>query len=246
MKRYSWSIFFTLTLLMISIASYLVQIIIFHDSRNTFFYMLQDFAFVPIQVLLVTLIINELLRRREKSVLQNKLNMVIGAFYSEMGTSLLKMFSRCDVNTSQMLTHVMIGEYWTDKQFSEAKKGITTHNYSIHCNDEQLVDLQNFLFEQRLFLLSLLANPNLLEHDTFTDLLWSISHLTEELVCRTDIKTLPQSDRDHLAGDIRRAYSLLAVEWLSYVGHLRNDYPYIYSLTTRMNPFITDASPIIN
>jgi len=30
-------------------------------------------------------------------------------------------------------------------------------------------------------LLGLLGNPNLLEHDSFTDLLWAVFHLMEEL-----------------------------------------------------------------
>ena len=85
MKRYRWSIMLGISLLTVSVLSYFVQIEIFHDPHNTFFYMLQDFAFVPIQVLLVTLILNELLAHRSKQELRAKMNMVIGAFYSEMG-----------------------------------------------------------------------------------------------------------------------------------------------------------------
>jgi hypothetical protein len=84
MKRNRWSLILAITLLGISALAYLAQIAVFHDARNTIFYMLQDIAFVPIQVLLVTMIVNELLTRREKLEMQNKLNMVIGAFFSEL------------------------------------------------------------------------------------------------------------------------------------------------------------------
>ena len=45
-------------------------------------------------MLLVTLILNQLLNVREKLSMLNKLNMVIGTFFSEVGTALLKSFSR--------------------------------------------------------------------------------------------------------------------------------------------------------
>jgi len=51
--------------------------------------MLGDVAFVPIEVLLVTLIIHRLLSEREKRTRLEKLNMVIGAFFSEMGTDVI-------------------------------------------------------------------------------------------------------------------------------------------------------------
>ncbi len=71
-------------LILLSAMSYLFQIIIFRRTSDTFFYMVQDIAFVPIQVLLVTLIINELLHRRERRSTLNKMNMVIGAFFKEV------------------------------------------------------------------------------------------------------------------------------------------------------------------
>ncbi len=41
----------------------------------------------------------------------------------------------------------------------------------------------------------------------------------------------------HLSGDIRRAYSILITEWLAYMKHLKSDYPYLFSLAVRTNPF---------
>jgi len=83
----------------------------------------------------------------------------------------------------------------------------------------------------------------LLEHETFTKLLWAVFHFSEELECRTDIKQLPETDLEHLAGDIKRVYSLLIVHWISYMKHLQEDYPYLFSLAVRTNPFNPGASP---
>jgi len=34
-------------------------------------------------------------------------------------------------------------------------------------------------------------------------------------------------------------------EWLAYVQHLKKNYPYMYSLSVRLNPFNPEASPVI-
>ena len=86
-----------------------------------------------------------------------------------------------------------------------------------------------------------MENPNLLEHESFTNLLWSVFHLTEELIHRRNLKDLPESDYQHLAGDIKRVYHLLILEWLDYMKHLKNNYPYLFSLAIRTNPFDDNA-----
>jgi hypothetical protein len=101
------------------------------------------------------------------------------------------------------------------------------------------------LVSRRAFLLALLGNPNLLEHDKFTDLLWAVFHLTDELVYREDFAGLPATDLQHLAQDLRRAFHLLVLEWLAYMQHLKQSYPYLFSLAIRTNPFDPDASPIV-
>ncbi len=124
-----------------------------------------------------------------------------------------------------------------------AKKRLKNYDYKIESQRGNLEDLKNSLIEKRVFLLCLLENPNLLEHETFTDLLWAVFHLTEELACRVDVGQLPKTDHDHLSGDIKRVYVLLISEWLAYMKHLKDAYPYLFSLAVRTNPFDPNASP---
>jgi hypothetical protein len=95
---------------------------------------------------------------------------------------------------------------------------------------------------KRNFMLRLLENPNLLEHETFTELLMAVFHLTEELGHRQSCSELCQADRNHFGGDIKRAYLLLIYEWLGYMKHLKQNYPYLFSLALRTNPFDPEAS----
>jgi hypothetical protein len=246
MKHLKWQILFGISLVSISAIVYLVQIEIFNTPRDTFFYILQDLAFVPISVLMVTLIIDQVLRIREKRALLKKMNMVIGAFFSEVGTDLLKLFSSFDLHYETIRSNVIINDRWSEQNFSVAKKQLKDFAYALDSKKGDLETLKSFLTSKRSFLLGLLENPNLLEHESFTDLLWAVFHLTEELNCRANIRGLPDTDYKHLSGDIKRAYSILISEWLAYMQHLKIEYPYLFSLAVRTNPFDPDALPEVH
>jgi hypothetical protein len=94
-------------------------------------------------------------------------------------------------------------------------------------------------------LVRLLENPTLLEHESFTNLLWAVFHLAEELAARGSFTQLPQTDYQHLAGDIKRIYVLLVHQWLNYMEHLKDNFPYLFSLAMRTNPFDQEASPVL-
>jgi hypothetical protein len=105
-----------------------------------------------------------------------------------------------------------------------------------------LVEIDAFLTEKREHLLRLLENPNLLEHESFSQLLWAVFHLTEEMAGRTDLNNLTKSDYAHLRGDISRVYLLLVNQWLDYMENVHTNYPYLFSLAIRTNPFNPEAS----
>jgi hypothetical protein len=242
MKRFKWQIIFGISLIALSAILYISQIFIFKRPQDTFFYILQDLAFVPISVLIVTLILDQLLRMREKRAMLKKMNMVIGAFFSEVGTELLKSFLDFDVHYDETRENLIVTNKWSEREFSTVKKSLKVYDYKIESQKGDLEDLKSFLIDKRDFLLGLLENPNLLEHESFTDLLWAVFHLTEELACRSDVKQLPVTDYAHLSGDIKRAYVLLISEWLAYMKHLKDVYPYLFSLAVRTNPFDPNAS----
>jgi hypothetical protein len=205
------------------------------------FYTFLDIAFIPIQVLLVGLVINRLLAQREKREMLDKLNMVIGAFFSEVGTELLDRLAAFDYDFELVCECLIVNAEWTARDFALAKNSVDGLKRKVDARLAPLDRLRDFLVDKRSFMLSLLENPNLLEHVHFTDLLWAVFHLTDELAARTNLDDLPEDDHEHLSGDIRRAYVLLLEEWLAYVQHLQSAYPYMFSLAVRRNPFDPDA-----
>lgn len=218
----------------------MTQILAFHDSRNTAFYLLQDLAFVPVQVLLVMLILDKLLQKKEKESLLNKMNMMIGVFFNEVGTGLIAFFVETDKNMSRISDKMIIGNTWDSKLFEKSAELLKTHNPDISINPEILRRMKQYLMQHRDDMLRMLENPNLLEHDKFTDLLWAVFHLTDELHHRTSFDSLPATDINHLKGDISRAFKLVVIEWLAYMKHLKINYPYLFSIAVRTNPFNSD------
>ena len=192
----------------------------------------------------MTLVVHGLLSRREKRALFAKLNMVIGAFFSEVGTELLARLARMDEGLEELRGDLAGMAQWPARRFAELARRFADRPCRLP-NADDLADLRSLLAAKRPFLLVLLENPNLLEHERFTDLLWAAFHLTEELLHRPELGQLPESDLNHLAGDIRRAYGRLMTEWLHYMRHLQADYPYLFSLAARTNPFDPAASPVV-
>ena len=243
MKRvFNWQVLLGLSLIALSALVYFIHYLIFRDAHHIFIYLIGDIAFVFLEVLLVTLILHQLLRYREKKAMLNKLNMVIGAFFSEVGRELLKNFSDFDTKSSEIAQNLIITNESFEKDFLKICKNVENHTYNIDSKRGDLENIKNFLKEKRQFLLNLLENPNLLEHESFTNLLWAVFHLTEELTLRKNLNELPETDYQHLEGDMKRAYHLLIIEWLNYMKHLKADYPYLFSLAVRTNPFDENAS----
>jgi len=245
MKHFRWQILLGLSLIVLSIFFYLIHYAIFRDPHHIFIYMVGDIAFVPIEVLLVTLIIHRLLNEREKRGRLEKLNMVIGAFFSEIGADLLVYFSNFDPKLDKIRKELILSDDWSEKEFFSLSKRLKNYDYRVDIQKVDLEDLKSFLLKKRNFLLRLLENPNLLEHESFTELLRAVFHLTEELAKRDDLRRLPDTDYEHLGGDITRVYVLIVHQWLDYMKHLKDNYPYLFSLAMRTNPFDQDASPIV-
>ncbi len=245
-KIINWRLQLIFIFVALSALTYFVHYLLFHDVHHIFIYMIGDMGFLFLDVLLVVLVIEQLLSQREKRLLLNKLNMVIGTFFSDVGIELMRRFFNFFPEAKGLAGDLEIKTTWKPKDFQKAAARAEAFSYSARVDGDSLTDLGEFLNSKRDFLLRLLENPNLIEHDRFTDLLWAVFHLTEELVLRKDqIYDLPRADYEHLANDLKRAYSMLAREWVHYTSHLQHNYPFLFSLAARINPFSPNPSPIV-
>jgi hypothetical protein len=240
--RIGWLAALGASLLVLSAVLYAVDYLIFRDAHHLFIYLIGDLAFLPIEVLLVTIIVHRLLSGREKRIMRKKLNMVIGAFFSEVGLGLLRRFIAVDDAAEDKRARLSAAGTRPKSEIRGLVQYFTICAYKPQPTAQSLDELRTFLISERVFLLGLLENPNLLEHESFTEMLWAVFHVAEELEARKDFSALPASDLRHIEGDIERAYSKITVEWLRYMDHLRSTYPYLFSLAARTNPFDASAS----
>ena len=241
-----WQIKLGLVLIALTVAIYYLHFIIFHDVHHIFIYLLGDIAFLPLEVLIVTLIIHRALSHKEKQGRLEKLNMVIGAFFSELGFKLLSYISDSDPNLDQIKSYLVIDGDWDNEKFIKVERMLKSYNYEVDRIKIDLVLLRGLLKERRDFLLRLIENPVLLEHESFTELLRSVFHITEELENREDLSSLPESDLDHIAADLKRVYINIISQWLKYMLHLKDNFPYLFSLAMRSNPFDDNSSFIVS
>jgi len=186
-----------------------------------------------------------MLNRRENQARLKKINMLIGIFFSEVGTKLLSDFSDSEPGLPQIRKELVVTGRWTDEDFLRVSKMLKSHRYEVDIGKLSLEGMKDFLLRKRAFLVGLLESPMLLEHEAFTELLRAVFHLVEELGFREDVLRLPDSDRAHLSGDARRAYNHMVHQWLDYMRYLKEHYPYLFSLAMRTNPFDQEASPVV-
>lgn len=186
-----------------------------------------------------------MLNRREDEHKRKKLHMLVGLFFDEIGSQLLRHLVAHLPEQSYDRRRFSFDGTWDPKQFLSLKDYVAGLPLTL----QQPARLMSASFEQiphsKPLLIRLLEHPAVLEHGDFSELLLALFHFEQELNYRKDFSQLPASDLQHLCGDAERVYRLLLPQWLDYLQHLSKDYPYLYSLQVRVNPFKTKPSAII-
>ncbi len=239
-----WEVKISIVLVVTSVIFYVINYLTFHDTTFIEKYILVQLGFLPISVLLVTVVLNTLIARRERREKLQKLNIVIGSFFAEVGKDLLRYLSKYDEEINEIVEDLLQMENFGDEDFERLKRRLKKHRYPINAKKVNLHALRKYLIENKEFMVNLLDNPVLIEHETFTDLLWNLLHLTEELKIRLGFEALEDNDFNQLKEDMKRVYSLLTYEWVNYVHYLRIAYPHIFQFEVRTNPFKPHATSI--
>jgi len=204
------------------------------------------FAGVGSFVGVVETMAESLISGKEEQAKREKRNMIRGIFFSDVGLELLARLVRADRGVAGLSESLLVDAAWDQPRFRQASRLLEAHAFAL---DPALLDLaamRSLLREKSDLLLRLLENPSIGEHEAFSDTLRAIYHLRDELMCRPEnLDALPESDRKHLAGDATRVYGLVAGQWITYAGYLKANYPYLFYLAARTNPFNPGASVIV-
>jgi hypothetical protein len=186
-------------------------------------------CFIPINILAVTLVFEKLVERRARLERLSKLNMLVGLFFSDIGFNLLKLIAAGDKKIHSLNLD------FSDLRTSDNK--LQHHNHIVEFERINYPELKKLVLESRDILSNLISNENILEHETFADLLMSLMHLRDEILFIQHKDKLTDDDRIHLKSDLIRVYKALTIQWINYLAHLKQFYPYQYNGAIKFNPF---------
>lgn len=224
---------------------YVLHYLLFRDVRDVEFYTLMDLAFLPIQAILVSLVLETFLSRRELGARTKKLGMVSGAFFSELGDGLLSLLADLDPRREERLSALSVNQAWEGRDFQAAARDSASLGSTLELDPGSLRSLSVYISARRDFLLRLIENPLLLDHEVLTDSLMAIFHVHDELRQRPDLASLPPSDLAHLRLDLERAYAALLAARLVHLEALKSSYPFLYSLALRTNPLVKNRDAVV-
>ena len=194
---------------------------------------------------LVTQFSQSLVRRGLDRLRRHRLDMLIGILFTEMGNQLLRLFASYDPGIESIRKECLTNDRCTEANFTHFKRRLQQTKFDINPSLSYLATLKDLLQEKGATLIRLIENHDLLEHESFAELLWAVVHLRDELMARHTFTGIPETDTEHLANDSIRAYTLLVKQWLQHMQHLKRRYPYLFSLALRTNPFSKNPSPTV-
>ena len=197
---------------------------------------------IGIFLTIITSITQLLIHRGQNRLRTRRLNMIIGVFFTEVGNEMLNIFTQFDPGINDIRNECLLNQDCSEIDFASLRRKLQHHKHTI---DTKLLDLgkvSNFLVSKGDLLFRQLENPTLIEHESFTELLWAVVHLRDELMSRKSLADLSETDIEHLANDVKRAYDAVTGQWVDYMHHLRRSYPYLFSLAIRTNPFSNTPS----
>ena len=245
-KHNSWKIKFSILMIVLIIIIYGSNYLVLGDAEHIISYIWTHLGFIPVDILLVAFILDEIIERKEKEAILEKLDMLMSTFFSEIGNDLINQLSTANkykTNTENLKSIKNWDEQDFDNKLAELKNSNVDFSADISPeNREEFLDnLRTLLSGKREFIINLINNPNLLEKEEFTELINAILHLDEELEHRKDLTLVTDADFAHLNGDMLRVYIQLVYEWVYYLKYLYKHYPYMIALIVRTNPFDEDA-----
>ena len=245
-KRLSWKVKFSIVMVLLIIIIYGSNYLVLGDAEHIISYVWTHLGFIPVDILLVAFLLDEIIEKKEKEAMLEKLDMLMSTFFSEVGNDLISQLSSVNKYTANTENLKSI-KNWDDKDYDAKLAELKNTSIDFQADipkeerEEFLENLRVFLASKREFIINLMTNPNLLEKEEFTGLITAILHLDEELEHRKDLALVQDADFGHLNGDMQRVYGKLVYEWVYYLKYLNKHYPYMIALIVRTNPFDADA-----
>jgi hypothetical protein len=145
MKKYYWQIRLAVSLILLSAVLHLIQYLIYNNATDVIKLFLSALAFLPLQILFVGIIFQKTLDDRETKTRVRKIYMLIGAFFSDTGTDVLKLFAQNDAESNDIKNELLVKAEWTSADFKNIAKKLNRHEFEIQINRIDLISFKAIL-----------------------------------------------------------------------------------------------------
>ena len=79
----SWKFKFAIVMLIIASIFFVSRIIVLGDPEEVVAYLWKQIGFIPVNILIVTLLLNGIMNKKEREAILEKLDMLMGTFFTE-------------------------------------------------------------------------------------------------------------------------------------------------------------------
>ena len=153
-----WKIKFSLLMVVLIIIIYGSNYLVLGDAEHIISYIWTHLGFIPVDILVVAFLLDEIIERKEKEAMLEKLDMLMSTFFSEVGNELISQLSavnKYNVNTENLKSI----KNWDQKDFENKLaelKGTSTDfraDVSPEEREEFLENLRELLVNKREFII---------------------------------------------------------------------------------------------
>lgn len=226
MKLLLLSLFLTLAAALLYVLHYYV----YKDVHHIGIFLVSDLAFLPLEFIFVYIVLNNVLKGRGESIAKERMNSMMGIFFSELGKELLFYFNEADTNKGRTNEFLLIDSNTSQRTFKKRIKELRSYEISIDVEALDLHRLHKILKEEKDHLLNILGNSGTMESNSTTYIFHSLFNLMNTL---DDQETSGQYSLSTVHVSMGKLYKMLIYRWLHYMKHLHTYYPDYYESLTK-------------
>lgn len=221
-------LFIALALVGLSLSLYGLVYLLFGDLLLIQKYFLLHLGFLPIHALVLTIIFEELLKFREKTGRQRRLNIFLGVFFRQMGADIyVRMMALVD-NRDALDRLTLVQPEWTRHDFRRARQQLAQFQPAMRDDPAGLADLLAHLVRHEREVVEMTRNPDLWEFENFYRTVVALFHLIEQAHLRGGSAAMGPWALRRLEQDVGQAMLMLLKLWLTYLEFLKHEHPVLF------------------
>lgn len=221
-KRITENILFITIWLLISTIIYFFHYIIFGDLRQTLSGIILSLGYVPIGIIYQELIVDKILDKKQKLNSIEKINVIIGAFYNEVGNSLINILSKGDKKIDIVREEINVNSNWSNEKFQNLIELLKVNTCEIDINKIDIRKIVKLLNHKDTLIINLMINQNIKEYKGFIQLLIVLIYLRDQLQFVTSMESVDDFKYKTIKEEVCKSYNILLIQWVLYIKELKD------------------------